>query len=148
MTTEFLHEAEVQRDVLGMHELVPVVIDHPLSTLTDEEIERRAEQAAGQCVDVWLGRPKARNTGHRPLTRAGGAPELRSVDESQQRCVFVGAVHGEPQPITAVPQIGEEAGAILVKVQKGLALEIKYPGPPLDESNPASQALQQIAESV
>ena len=56
MTTEFLHEAEVQRDVLGMHELAPVVIDHPLSTLTDQEIERRAEEAAVQSVDVWLGR--------------------------------------------------------------------------------------------
>ena len=56
MTTEFLHEAEVQRDVLGMRELTPVVIEHPLSTLTDQEIERRAEEAAGQSVDVWLGR--------------------------------------------------------------------------------------------
>ena len=47
--------------MLGMHELVPVVIDHPLSTLTDEEIERRAEQAAGQSIDVWLGRSKGRS---------------------------------------------------------------------------------------
>jgi hypothetical protein len=39
-----------------MHELALVLIDHPLSTLTDEEIERRARQAAGQCVNVWLGR--------------------------------------------------------------------------------------------
>jgi hypothetical protein len=45
-----------QRDALGMHELVPVVIDHPLSTLTEEEIDRRAQQATGQCVSVWLGR--------------------------------------------------------------------------------------------
>ena len=57
MTTEFLHEAEVQRDALGMHDLTPVVIEHPLSTLTDEEIEQRAQQAAAQCVDVLLGRP-------------------------------------------------------------------------------------------
>ena len=56
MTTEFLHEAEVQRDVLGMHELTPVVIEHPLSTLTDQEIERRAAEAAGKSVDGWLGR--------------------------------------------------------------------------------------------
>jgi hypothetical protein len=56
VTTEFLHEAEVQRDVLGMHELAPVVIEHPLSTLTDQEIEQRAEEAAGHSVDVWLGR--------------------------------------------------------------------------------------------
>jgi hypothetical protein len=51
-----LHEAEVQRDALGMIDLVPVVIEHPLSTLTDEEIEKRAQQAATQAVTIWLGR--------------------------------------------------------------------------------------------
>ena len=56
VTTEFLHEAEVQRDALGMHDLAPVVIEHPLSTLTNAEIEYRAHDAAGQCVCVWLGR--------------------------------------------------------------------------------------------
>ena len=55
VTAEFLHEAEVQRDALGMHDLAPVVIDHPLSTLTDDEIEKRAQQAAAQSVAVWLG---------------------------------------------------------------------------------------------
>jgi hypothetical protein len=55
VTTEFLHEAEVQRDALGMHDLAPVVIDHPLSTLTEAEIEARAEQAVGQCIAVWRG---------------------------------------------------------------------------------------------
>jgi hypothetical protein len=38
-----------------MHALTPVVIDHPLSTLTEEEIERRADQAAPQCICVWRG---------------------------------------------------------------------------------------------
>jgi hypothetical protein len=56
VTTEFLHEAEVQRDALGMHDLTPAVIQHPLSTLTDEEIEQRAQQAATQCVAILLGR--------------------------------------------------------------------------------------------
>jgi hypothetical protein len=46
----------VQRDALGMHDLTPVVIGHPLSTLTDEEIEQRAQQAATQCVAILLGR--------------------------------------------------------------------------------------------
>ena len=46
----------MQRDALGMHELNLVVIEHPLSTLTDEEIDKRAQQAAAQCVDVLLGR--------------------------------------------------------------------------------------------
>lgn len=56
VTTEFLHEAEVQRAALGMADLMPVVIAHPLSTLTDEEIRERAAQAAGQARKVWLGR--------------------------------------------------------------------------------------------
>jgi hypothetical protein len=47
---------EVQRDALGMHDLTPIVIDHPLSTLTDEEIGQRAQQAAARCVDILLGR--------------------------------------------------------------------------------------------
>ena len=46
----------MQRAALGMPGLVPVVIDHPLSTLTDAEIEQRADQAARQCLAGWLGR--------------------------------------------------------------------------------------------
>jgi len=45
----------MQRDALGMPDLAPVVIDHPLSTLTDAEIDQRADQAAAQCVTVWRG---------------------------------------------------------------------------------------------
>jgi hypothetical protein len=56
VTTEFLHEAEVQCQALGMRDLAPVIIDHPLSTLTEAEIEARAEQAMHQCVAVWCGR--------------------------------------------------------------------------------------------
>jgi hypothetical protein len=56
VTTEFLHEAEVQCHALGMHDLTPVVIDHPLSTLTEAEIAARAEQAARLCLAVWCGR--------------------------------------------------------------------------------------------
>jgi len=46
----------VQRDALGMPDLAPVVIDHPLSTLSDAEIDRRAEQAAAGAIAVWRGR--------------------------------------------------------------------------------------------
>ena len=56
VTTEFLHEAEAQRAALGMEALVPVVIRHPLSTLTDAEIETRAIDIAAQAVRIWLGR--------------------------------------------------------------------------------------------
>ncbi len=40
-----MHEAEVQRAALGAEQLEPVVIRHPLSTLTDEEIAERATEA-------------------------------------------------------------------------------------------------------
>ncbi|HUI35765.1 MAG TPA: hypothetical protein VLX67_09585 [Stellaceae bacterium] len=56
VTTEFLHEANMQRDALGMPDLAAVVIDHPLSTLSDSEIAQRAAQAAEQSAKVWLGR--------------------------------------------------------------------------------------------
>ena len=55
VTTEFLHEAEVQRAALGMADLVPVVIDHPLSTISESEIDSRATQAAEQAVRIWVG---------------------------------------------------------------------------------------------
>ncbi len=54
VTTEFVHEAHVQRDALGLSALTPVVIQHPLSTLTDAEIDQRAAEAVEQCLKVWL----------------------------------------------------------------------------------------------
>jgi hypothetical protein len=55
VTTEFLREARVQREALGMTGLVPVVIQHPLSSLSDEEIRGRAAQALEQVVGVLRG---------------------------------------------------------------------------------------------
>ena len=51
----------MQRDALGLRDLTLVVIDHPLSTLTDEEIELRARQAASQSAAVWLGAVRKRS---------------------------------------------------------------------------------------
>ena len=34
--------------------LMPVVIDHPLSTISDAEIDTRAAQAAEQAARIWL----------------------------------------------------------------------------------------------
>ena len=47
----------MQRAALGMPDLVPVVIDHPLSTISDAEIDARATQAAEQAIARWLGKP-------------------------------------------------------------------------------------------
>ena len=54
ITTEFQLEAQVQRDALGMSALQPVVIEHPLSSLTEAEITQRAMQALPQIKAVWL----------------------------------------------------------------------------------------------
>ena len=56
VTTEFVREAELQRAALGMPDLAPVVIDHPLSTISDDAIAARAAQAAEQAVLIWLGK--------------------------------------------------------------------------------------------
>ena len=55
VTRTFAHEARVQREALGMHGIVPVVIDHPLSSISDEEIRGRAAQALAQVIGVWRG---------------------------------------------------------------------------------------------
>jgi hypothetical protein len=54
ITEAFMHEAEVQRTALGMEGLRPVVIKHPLSTLTDEEIALRVQQTIEQAPAIWL----------------------------------------------------------------------------------------------
>ncbi len=55
VTEAFLHEARVQRAALGMEALEPAVIAHPLSTLTEGEIEGRAREAAPQVRKILLG---------------------------------------------------------------------------------------------
>ena len=56
VTSEFLLEAQTQRDALGMSALGAVVIGHPLSSLTDDEIGERIEQALPQIEFVLRGR--------------------------------------------------------------------------------------------
>lgn len=56
VTSEFVREADTQRDALGMEGLNAVVIAHPLSSLTDEEIARRIEQVLPQVERLWLGK--------------------------------------------------------------------------------------------
>ena len=56
VTDAFLHEADLQRTALGAELLRPVVIAHPLSTLTSEEIAARAAEAAAGVRRVLTGR--------------------------------------------------------------------------------------------
>jgi hypothetical protein len=53
VTNEFVREAQNQAAVLGMPDVTPVVIDHPLSTLSAEQIGSRADQALAQVTQVW-----------------------------------------------------------------------------------------------
>jgi len=55
VTDAFLHEADVQRTALGAEHLEPVVIAHPLSTLTDEEIAGRGHGAAVRARRILTG---------------------------------------------------------------------------------------------
>ncbi|HBK78089.1 MAG TPA: hypothetical protein DDZ83_00095 [Nitrospinae bacterium] len=55
VTETFLHEAHVQRAALGMDGIDPVIVLHPLSTLTEDEIGGRAAAAAPQVKKILLG---------------------------------------------------------------------------------------------
>ena len=55
VTSEFVEEANTQASALGMPTIQPAVIDHPLSTLRDSEIEARAEQALPLVRAIWVG---------------------------------------------------------------------------------------------
>jgi hypothetical protein len=55
VTEVFLHEAHVQRAALGMEALKPLVIAHPLSTLTEEEIGQRIATVVTQAPGIWRG---------------------------------------------------------------------------------------------
>jgi hypothetical protein len=56
VTTEFERETELTRTAIGMQGLIPIVIDHPVSSITQAEVEVRAAQVALQAPKVWLGR--------------------------------------------------------------------------------------------
>lgn len=53
VTEAFVEEALTQRDALGMSDLEPVVIGHPLSTLTDAQIDARAAAAVEAARGRW-----------------------------------------------------------------------------------------------
>jgi hypothetical protein len=56
ITREFVTECTTQKTALGMTGLEPVIVDHPLSSCTDDEVRHRAGQAAAQVKQLLLGR--------------------------------------------------------------------------------------------
>jgi hypothetical protein len=73
-----------------------------------------------------------------------GAP----VDNFEQLGAFVRAVHQKPLPIAALPQIGKETGAVLMKMQKRPAPDIEYPGSLLDQAGSRPQVHEQVTERL
>ena len=55
ITTEFARETELTRQAVGMKELEPVVIAHPVSSISSEEVAQRVAQIKEQAQRVWLG---------------------------------------------------------------------------------------------
>lgn len=55
ITTEFEKETVLTRTAIGMQGLIPIVIDHPVSSITQAEVASRAQQVALQAPKVWLG---------------------------------------------------------------------------------------------
>jgi hypothetical protein len=55
ITTEFVQETKLTRAAIGMPALVPVVIDHPVSSITAAEVAARVAQIEVQAQSVWLG---------------------------------------------------------------------------------------------
>ena len=61
VTTEFEHEARLQRESRGMTDLEPVVVTHPISSLTLEQLSGRAVEAAPQARRIWFGAAQHEN---------------------------------------------------------------------------------------
>ncbi len=55
ITQEFVNETRLTRVAVGMPDLRPVVIDHPVSSITQEEVQQRVAMIKAQAQEVWLG---------------------------------------------------------------------------------------------
>src|SRR6202011_1381468 len=55
ITTKFVRETQLTRQALGMPDFEPVVIDHPVSSITREEIATRAVQIRERAEKIWIG---------------------------------------------------------------------------------------------
>jgi hypothetical protein len=54
ITTEFVRETELTRGALGMPDFEPVVIDHPVSSITQGEVDARVQQIKERAQRIWV----------------------------------------------------------------------------------------------
>lgn len=62
VTSEFEIEALLQRELAGMPGLTPGVAEHPISSLTTEQLQRCAAKMASQARRIWFGADGALET--------------------------------------------------------------------------------------
>jgi hypothetical protein len=55
VTTEFVRETQLTRRALGMPDFEPVVIDHPVSSITQDEVDTRVRQIRERAEKIWIG---------------------------------------------------------------------------------------------
>jgi hypothetical protein len=70
VTTEFEHEARLQREARGMANLEPIVVTHPISSLTLAQLDERATEAAPQGAAIWFSTTDARSTAAKATAQA------------------------------------------------------------------------------
>jgi hypothetical protein len=97
---------------------------------------------------IFLPALREPRSGWGPLAGCPGRslPIERSIHGGEQPLAIVVVVDSQSEPITAVPQIGEEACTILVKMQKCSAFGVKDAGLALYQAGPVPQFLQQFAQ--
>ena len=49
-----MNETRLTRAAIGMPDLRPVVIEHPVSSITDEGVNQRVQKIKVQAQEVWL----------------------------------------------------------------------------------------------
>jgi hypothetical protein len=86
VTTEFEHEARLQREARGMAALRPIVVTHPISSLTLQQLDQRAGEAAPQAEAIWTGTELSQEP-----TEALGRPTL-SASTTSTRHIAGGSV--------------------------------------------------------
>src|SRR5271169_2706638 len=62
ITTEFVRETELTLRALGMPDLEPVVIDHPVSSITQDEVDARVRQIKEKAQKIWMAGSICRGT--------------------------------------------------------------------------------------
>ena len=55
MTTQFQSAAEMMARAMGSEDYSFVVVDHPISSASEDELGRRARVAAAESVEILLG---------------------------------------------------------------------------------------------